>query len=37
VPTTLGGIDPSVYNNIPPRLPADIIADAAAHAVVEMA
>lgn len=27
LPDTLGGIDPSVYNNIPPRLPADIIAD----------
>ena len=28
LPDTLGGIDPTVYNNIPPRLPADIIADA---------
>jgi uncharacterized protein YdaL len=28
LPDTLGGIDPTVYYNIPPRLPADIIADA---------
>ena len=28
LPDTLGGIDPTVYFNIPPRLPADIIADA---------
>jgi len=28
LPDTLGGIDPDVYFNIPPRLPADIIADA---------
>jgi len=28
LPDTLGGIDPAVYYNIPPRLPADIIADA---------
>ncbi len=34
LPDTLGGIDPSVYNNIPPRLPADIIADAQRTLVV---
>ena len=28
LPDTMGGIDPTVYFNIPPRLPADIIADA---------
>ncbi len=28
LPDTLGGIDPTVYFNIPPRLPADIVADA---------
>ena len=27
LPDTLGGIDPEVFFNIPPRLPADIIAD----------
>jgi len=34
LPDTLGGIDPTVYNNIPPRLPADIIADAQRTLVV---
>ena len=34
LPDTLGGIDPTVYFNIPPRLPADIIADAQRTLVV---
>jgi len=34
LPDTLGGIDPDVYYNIPPRLPADIIADAQRTLVV---
>jgi uncharacterized protein YdaL len=34
LPDTLGGLDPTVYFNIPPRLPADIIADAQRTLVV---
>jgi uncharacterized protein YdaL len=34
LPDTLGGIDPDVFFNIPPRLPADIIADARRTLVV---
>src|SRR6266513_90263 len=34
LPDTLGGIDPDVFFNIPPRLPADIIADAQRTLVV---
>jgi uncharacterized protein YdaL len=34
LPDTLGGIDPNAFFNIPPRLPADIIADAQRTLVV---
>jgi len=34
LPDTLAASIPSVYNNIPPRLPADIIADAQRTLVV---